>query len=208
MTNATPGSSFPTPEAHLQAHLSAGTLSNLNMPFPQLAAPPNTQQEATQRDVNMGDADEQTAGHDSAGGEWVVVPPGGVCPAASAHAQPPSTSTELGQVKLSTASAPILSASPLALTANTSTVNTLDGSLDGSVGYGPGLYVQMTGLPELLVCCCVMVTGGGRMLLISQIIPVFKVEEADSLMVVIVVMSPFGPLVAIVVGPPRTGDGF
>ncbi|KAH9206016.1 hypothetical protein DL95DRAFT_416933 [Leptodontidium sp. 2 PMI_412] len=208
MANATLGSSFPTPQAHLQTHLSAGTLSNLNMPFPQLAAPPNTQQEATQRDVNMGDADEQTAGHDSASGEWVVVPPSSVSPAASAHAQPPSTSTELGQVQLSTASAPISNASPLALTANTSTVNTLDGSLDGSVGYGPRLYVQMTGLPELLVCCCVMVTGGGRMLLISQIIPVSKVEEADSLVVVIVVMSPFGPLVVIVVGPPRTGDRF
>lgn len=65
----------------------------------------------------------------------------------------------------------------------------------------------MIGFPELLVCFCVIVTAGGMTLLASQIIPASEVEEADGLVVVMVVSPPFGAIVVIVVGPPLISDG-
>jgi hypothetical protein len=119
-SNATPGSSFPTPQPHLQAQSSAGT-PNLNIPSPQRAPRPNTQHEPIQGDVNMADAGagEQAPSNDPTG-DWVVIPPGGVSPTASAQAQPSTTATELAPGT----SAPISNASPFALTGGTSAVNT------------------------------------------------------------------------------------
>lgn len=72
-SNATPGSSFPTPQPLLQQS-SVGT-PNLNIPSPEPVAPPNTQQ-PSQSDVNMeeGPVNEQPASHDQPGSDWVVVP--------------------------------------------------------------------------------------------------------------------------------------
>jgi hypothetical protein len=122
-SNATPGSSFPTPQPHLQQS-SVGT-PNLNIPSPQPAAPPNTQQ-PSEGDVNMADepSNEQATSNDQPGGDWVVVPPGGVSPT-TAQPQPPTTSVDeaLNQ-PLPTTSAPISNASPFLITAGTSAVNT------------------------------------------------------------------------------------
>jgi hypothetical protein len=122
-SNATPGSSFPTPQPHLQQS-SVGT-PNLNIPSPQPAAPPNTQQ-PTQSDVNMADgpSNEQVSSNDQPGGDWVVVPPGGVSPTTT-QAQPPTVSADQAQSQPPhTTSAPISTASPFPLTAGTSAVNT------------------------------------------------------------------------------------
>lgn len=121
-SNATPGSSFPTPQPHLQQS-SVGT-PNLNIPSPQPAAPPNTQQ-PTQSDVNMADGsiNEQAPTNDQPGGDWVVVPPGGVSPAASTQPQPLIDEAQSHQPALTT-SAPVSNASPFPITAGTSAVNT------------------------------------------------------------------------------------
>jgi hypothetical protein len=122
-SNATPGSSFPTPQPHLQAQSSVGTPS-LNILSPQPAAPPNTQQEPSQSDVNMADigSNEQATSNDTTGGDWVVIPPGGISPTASAQ-RPPPTSAELGHVTHIT-SASVSNASPFPITAGTSAANT------------------------------------------------------------------------------------
>ncbi|CZR69103.1 uncharacterized protein PAC_19004 [Phialocephala subalpina] len=130
-SNATPASSFATPQPHLQAHSSAGT-PNINVPSPQ----PQAQQQP-QQDVQMADAGpstEQTALGESSstGGDWVVVPPGGVSPQhAPAQGQTPtiadsaSTSTPTANVS---APAPVTAASNPsphpATTAPTSSANT------------------------------------------------------------------------------------
>jgi hypothetical protein len=122
-SNATPGSNFPTPQPHLQQS-SVGT-PNLNIPSPQPAALPNTQQ-PSETDVNMADgpSNEQSSSNDQPGGDWVVVPPGGVSPT-TAQAQPPTVSADQTQSHPPhTASAPISTASPFPLTGGTSAVNT------------------------------------------------------------------------------------
>ncbi|KAN0121732.1 DUF1750 domain containing protein [Hyaloscypha variabilis] len=122
-SNATPGSSFPTPQPHLQPS-SVGT-PNLNIASPQPAAPPNTQQ-AAQSDVNMADgpSNEQAPSNDQPGGDWVVVPPGGISPTASAQAQPSTTDQAQAHQPAPTPPAPISNASPFPITAGTSAVNT------------------------------------------------------------------------------------
>ncbi|KAH6704052.1 hypothetical protein BKA61DRAFT_493798 [Leptodontidium sp. MPI-SDFR-AT-0119] len=93
-SNATPGtgSNFPTPQPHLQAHSAAGTPSNLHIASPQPT--PRAQEPAA--DVSMANTGNEQVTSDTAGGDWVVVPPGGVSPAnsgsgsgtGSAQAQP------------------------------------------------------------------------------------------------------------------------
>jgi hypothetical protein len=167
-SNATPGSSFPTPQPLLQAHSSAGT-PNLNIPSPQPAAPPNTQQESVQSDVNMGGAsvNEQAPSHDPTGSDWVVVPPGGVSPTASAQAQPSTATTDFAPNPATTSSAPISNASPFPLTGGNSAVNTpgmpdfhtspndfadlgdLDTAGDALASYGDDMVDDMGGDGEL-----------------------------------------------------------
>ncbi|KAF8860828.1 DUF1750-domain-containing protein [Acephala macrosclerotiorum] len=125
-SNATPGSSFATPQPHLQAHSSAGT-PNIQVPSPQ----PQAQQHA-QQDVQMVDVDpstEQTAPGDGsgAGGDWVVIPPGGVSPQhAPAQSQPPATSAlASASPNILVPAPPASNPSPLpATTAPTSSANT------------------------------------------------------------------------------------
>ena len=94
-SNATPGSNFPTPQAHLPGGSSTGT-PNMHVPSPQPQAPveetemPQLQQTQEEPDINMADAVAQAeqAPTDASGtGEWVVVPPGGISPAPSASAR-------------------------------------------------------------------------------------------------------------------------
>ncbi|KAE8441831.1 hypothetical protein EG329_004284 [Mollisiaceae sp. DMI_Dod_QoI] len=126
-SNATPGSSFATPQPHLQAHSSAGT-PNMHVPSPQPQA-----QHQPQNDVQMADAGhsaEQTGSGDTSGtGDWVVVPPGGVSPTpTSAQEQIPTTSTSVPNeniAALTAAAGSVSNPSPLpATTAPTSSANT------------------------------------------------------------------------------------
>ena len=122
-SNATPGSSFPTPQPHLQQ--SSVSTPNLNIPSPQPTTPPNTQK-PSQSDINMADgpSNEQASSNDQPGGDWVVVPPGGVSPTTT-QTQPPTISADHAQSQPThTTSAPISTASPFPLTAGTSAVNT------------------------------------------------------------------------------------
>lgn len=124
-SNATPGSSFATPQPLLQALSSAGTPSNMQVPSPQ-PAPQNPPQQHS--DVNMADAgdnnEQATSGDGTGSGDWVVVPEGGVSP--TPQAQPSTTSApEEAAHDLPTTSAPASNPSPFpATTAGTSSANT------------------------------------------------------------------------------------
>lgn len=131
-SNATPGSGFPTPQPYLQPHSAIGTPSNIPTTSPQPSG--NTPlQQTTQNDTNMTDAgssNEHTVPDTSGtGGDWVVVPPGGVSGgispsgASAQTSQPavePSQSTTPAILPPTTTSAPI-TANPSPLpTASTS----------------------------------------------------------------------------------------
>jgi Fungal domain of unknown function (DUF1750) len=125
-SNATPGSSFPTPQPHL--HQSSVGTPNLNIPSPQPVAPPNTQQ-PSQSDINMtdGPSNDQAPSNDQTAGDWVVVPSGGVSPTASTQPPQPMTSASAEQAQNQPApatSAPVSNASPFPITAGTSAANT------------------------------------------------------------------------------------
>ena len=121
----TPGSNTYTPQAAtlLQQHSAAGTpASNLNIASPYVPPPAPEQEPAA--DVNMADANDQSASStDPTGtGDWVVVAPGGVSPTAEAppstEAPPPATtaaasepSPHLAPPSTSTPQAPITSTS-------------------------------------------------------------------------------------------------
>ncbi|TVY82366.1 SWI/SNF and RSC complexes subunit ssr4 [Lachnellula suecica] len=122
-SNATPGSNFPTPQAHLQATSAAGTPNNIPTPSSQPTA-----EQTIQTDVTMGDG--ATTGEqahqpdENTKDDWIVVPPGGVSPTASAQVAPPITSQapELGATTISTPSAPVLAdPSPLPTTSSNQT---------------------------------------------------------------------------------------
>jgi hypothetical protein len=90
-STSTPGGSFPTPQAHLQANSSAGT-PRLDPSPPasthnetQAPAEPSETNKPTE-DVDMGDTSKDGQGT----GDWVVVPEGGVSP--SENAAQPQTS--------------------------------------------------------------------------------------------------------------------
>jgi hypothetical protein len=91
---ATPGSNFPTPQAHLPGGSLTGT-PNMHAPSPLLelaeTGMPELHQIQQAPDVNMahaGTSIEQVASTDASGtGDWVVVPPGGISPAPSGSAQ-------------------------------------------------------------------------------------------------------------------------
>jgi len=79
-SNSTPGGSFPTPQAHLQANSSAGTPRLDPSPQPstheaQAPAQP-TEMNKPMEDVDMGEMSKDGQGT----GDWVVVPEGGVSP--------------------------------------------------------------------------------------------------------------------------------
>ena len=99
-SDATPGSNTYTPQAAalLQQHSAAGTPSNLNVASPQVTGP--LQQESGPADVTMSEANEQASTDATGTGDWVVVPPGGVSPAA--EAAPPAET--LAQVPTAVAS--------------------------------------------------------------------------------------------------------
>ncbi|TVY35797.1 SWI/SNF and RSC complexes subunit [Lachnellula subtilissima] len=105
--SATPGSSFPTPQAHLQAQSSASTPSNVPAPSPQ---PATSEGQQAQPDVAMANASNpsvETQQPDKAEkDDWVVVPPGGVSP--TRDSQPPTISQpEMAAPATSTLSAPV-----------------------------------------------------------------------------------------------------
>jgi len=81
-SNATPGtgSNFPTPQPHLQAHSSAGTPSNVHIASPQ---PTPQAQEQSTPDVSMSNTLNEQIPSETPGGDWVVVPSGGISPANS-----------------------------------------------------------------------------------------------------------------------------
>ncbi|KAG4423512.1 hypothetical protein IFR04_003335 [Cadophora malorum] len=81
-SNATPGtgSNFPTPQPHLQAHSSAGTPSNVHIASPQ---PTPQAQEQSTPDVSMSNTTNEQIPSETPGGDWVVVPSGGISPANS-----------------------------------------------------------------------------------------------------------------------------
>jgi hypothetical protein len=121
--SATPGSSFPTPQAHLQAPSSAGTPSNIPAPSPQ---PMASEGQQTQPDVAMADGSasvEQAQQPDGTGkDDWVVVPPGGVSPTASSQLPTTSQPSEMAAPATSTPSAPaIANPSPLPTTSSNQT---------------------------------------------------------------------------------------
>ncbi|KAI9048242.1 hypothetical protein LZ554_008037 [Drepanopeziza brunnea f. sp. 'monogermtubi'] len=78
-SNATPGtgSNFPTPQPHYQHHSSANTPGNVQMASPHPPPPPQQQQSV---EISMGNTEEQRVPSDTTGGDWVIVPPGGVSP--------------------------------------------------------------------------------------------------------------------------------
>jgi hypothetical protein len=87
-STSTPGNSFPTPQAHLQANSSVGT-PRLD-PSPQASGHNEAQAPAGKSetgkdkdDVDMGDASKDGQGT----GDWVVVPEGGITPSET-NAQP------------------------------------------------------------------------------------------------------------------------
>jgi len=86
-SGSTPGGSFPTPQAHLQAHSSTGTPMLGRSPQPALneaqAPTEPTETEKTTEDVDMGDTSKDGQGT----GDWVVVPEGGVSPSENAAQQ-------------------------------------------------------------------------------------------------------------------------
>jgi hypothetical protein len=121
-SNATPGSNFATPQAHLQAHSSTGT-PNMNVPSPH----PQAQQQP-QNDIRMADADQatdQTAQGDTSGtGDWVVVPHGGVSPQPMTQDQAPTTTTAPSEEVLATMAAANNPSPHPTTTAPTSSANT------------------------------------------------------------------------------------
>jgi hypothetical protein len=155
-SNAT-GSNFPTPQGHLQPQSSAGTPSNIPAPSPQ----PTTEaigQQPLQSDVTMGDAgiSEEQAPQDATGkDDWVVVPPGGVSPTASAQVPPTTTQPlDMPGPATSTPSAPaVADPSPLPTTSSNQTplpefhtspndfsdLADLDTAGDALAGYGEDL---------------------------------------------------------------------
>lgn len=88
-SNATPGtgSNFPTPQPPFQHPSSTNTPSNLHTASPH---PPPPQQQQAAVDVPMGNTGDPQVPSDTVGGDWVVVPPGGISPqhASDSSAQP------------------------------------------------------------------------------------------------------------------------
>ncbi|KAH8602995.1 hypothetical protein B0O99DRAFT_17789 [Bisporella sp. PMI_857] len=92
-SNATPGSGYPTPQAHIPAHSAAGT-PGMHVPSPLTASHVSPQPQAqTIGDHSMTGAGDQGNSGDATGGDWVVVPPGGVTPepVVSQPLPPPAT---------------------------------------------------------------------------------------------------------------------
>ncbi|KAG9245826.1 hypothetical protein BJ878DRAFT_332175 [Calycina marina] len=91
-SNVIPGSGFPTPQSHLQAQSSAGTLG-LHAPSPQPAMTPSyhiPQGEAGSGSHTTGAGGQ--ASFEGPGGDWVVVTRGGVSPGpTNASLAPPSS---------------------------------------------------------------------------------------------------------------------
>jgi hypothetical protein len=90
-STSTPGGSFPTPQAHLQANSSAGTPRLDPSPQPSAHSEAQAPAESSEtnkpaEDVDMGDTSRDGQGT----GDWVVVPEGGVSP--SENAAQPQTS--------------------------------------------------------------------------------------------------------------------
>lgn len=83
-SHATPGSSFQTPQPHLQTHSAVGTPGNYHAASPQ--PPPQTQNQQLGRDISMAN----TSTDQTSGGDWVVVPPGGVSPPSAAQGPAPT----------------------------------------------------------------------------------------------------------------------
>ena len=147
-SNATPGSNFPTPQAHLQSHSTAGT-PGMHVPSPQASAHASPQPQASvEGDVNMADSADQITAADAAGsGDWVVVPPGGISPG-------PANTTVAEASTTATVSAPTLSTTsphPATTTDNTplpdfstspndfADLGDLDTAGDALAGYGDDL---------------------------------------------------------------------
>lgn len=128
-SNATPGtgSNFPTPQANLQPHSSTSTPSNLHIASPH-PAPPS--QEQPSADVTMSNTGNDQVSPDTAGGgDWVVVPSGGVSPGASVVATTAqlTTTTEPSQANPSIAAVSVPASNPSPIpttTAPTSSANT------------------------------------------------------------------------------------
>ena len=79
-SNPTPGSGFPTPQPHLQAHSASGT-PGVQVPSPLPTTRTSPQPQApVQAEVHMTGTGEQGASAEVTSGDWVVVPPGGVSP--------------------------------------------------------------------------------------------------------------------------------
>lgn len=118
-SSATPGSSFPTPQANLQALSSVGTPGSTAAPS-QPAAPVQQSQHA---DVAMADAAEQANQSEGTGkDDWVVVPPGGVSPTRSSQPLATSQPSEMAALSTSTPSGPtIANPSPLPTTSSNQT---------------------------------------------------------------------------------------
>lgn len=94
-STSTPGNSFPTPQAHLQANSSVGTprldpspLASGYNEAQKTAEPSDTNKSA--EDVDMGDTSKDGQGT----GEWVVVPEGGISPPENAS-QPQTSFPEI-----------------------------------------------------------------------------------------------------------------
>ncbi len=71
-----------------------------------------------------GPSNEQLPSTDQPGSDWVVVPPGGISPTASAQPQPQTSTDQPQPHPTPEASAPLSNASPFPITAGTSAVNT------------------------------------------------------------------------------------
>jgi hypothetical protein len=123
-SNATPGSTAFTPQAHLQIHSSANTPTNVSGPHSVTEAQ-NT------KDINTADASlraGQAASNDAVAGDWVLVPPGGTSPPTlSGHQQ--NTTSAPTEPNLATTTGPSANPSPMPTV-------------------GPGSNADTPGMPE------------------------------------------------------------